>query len=428
MGINDVAIQFNYIFPNPMAFFRNSAVNLLNLHYGIHSIATSGGGAFFLVYLLKAGVSVPLVLASLALILFGRFVTRPVVVLIAARTGMRPLVVAGTVLGALSYPFLAEVHGVGWTLLALCLISALADTVYWSTYHAYFASLGDHEHRGQQVGLREAVAAIVGIASPLVAGWLLVGFGPRVAFGATTCIALLSALPLFWAPNVAVARHVPGAFKAAIPGMLLFLADGWTAVGFYFVWQIALFLSLGESFLAYGGALAIAALVGAISGLLLGRHIDAGHGARAVWLALGAMALIVVLRAATPGHAAIAVIANALGSLGVCLYIPTLMTAVYNQAKRAPCALRFQVAAEGGWDVGGASGCLIAALLIHAGAPFSVAILLSLLGVGGAFLLLRRYYAEHTEMALQLAPLAADGEWLAPHPNPPPQGGREGRG
>jgi len=383
-----------------MAFFRNSTINLLNLHYGIHAIALSGGGAFFLVYLLRSGVPVPGVLASLALILAGRFAIRPAVVLVAVRTGMKPLVIAGTVLNALQYPLLAEIHGISPALLALCLVAALSDTVYWSTYHAYFAALGDHEHRGHQIGAREALVALVGIVSPLATGWMLVTLGPRAAFGAAAAILLLSALPLFWTPNVAVARRVPGAYHAATPGALLFLADGWMSVGFYFVWQIALFLSLGESFLAYGGALAVAALVGAIGGLLLGRHIDAGHGGRAVWLALGTMAVIVVLRAAAPGHAALAVVANALGSLGVCLYTPTVMTAVYNQAKRAPCTLRFQVAAEGGWDIGGASACLIAAGLIAAGVPLSVAILLALLGTSASFLLLRAYYADRLAAAL----------------------------
>ena len=42
-----------------MAFFCDRTVNLLNLHYGIHAIALSGGGAFFAVYLLKLGLSVP---------------------------------------------------------------------------------------------------------------------------------------------------------------------------------------------------------------------------------------------------------------------------------------------------------------------------------------------------------------------------------
>lgn len=213
---------------------------------------------------------------------------------------------------------------------------------------------------------------------------------------------LLSALPILWTPNVAVAQAAPGAFKAAIPGMLLFIADGWISSGFYFTWQIALFLSLGKSFLAYGGALAAASLVGALSGLVLGRYIDRGHGPRAVWLALGLMAVIILIRAAAVDHAALGVIANALGSLGACLYVPTLMTALYNRAKRAPCPLRFHVAAEGGWDIGGAGGSLLAALLIGFGAPLSAGLLLSLLGVAGAFLLLRRYYAQHRDEAERL--------------------------
>lgn len=43
--------------------------------------------------------------------------------------------------------------------------------------------------------------------------------------------------------NVAVADEAPGAFRAAVPGILMFAADGWIAAGFYFVWQIALFLA-----------------------------------------------------------------------------------------------------------------------------------------------------------------------------------------
>ena len=67
-------------------------------------------------------------------------------------------------------------------------------------------------------------------------------------------------------------------------------------------------------------------------------------------------------------------------ALVVCLYIPTVMTAVYNQAKRSACTLRFHVATEGAWDVGCGCGCLVAALLSALGVSLSVAILLSLLG------------------------------------------------
>lgn len=401
-----------------MAFFRNETVNLLNLHYGIHSLALSGGGAFFLAFLLSAGVPAPAALASLALILAGRFAIRPFVLMPAIRWGLRPLVIAGTVLSGLQYPLLAEVHGVGWQLLALCAVSAVGDTVYWTSYHAYFASLGDAEHRGHQLGAREAIVALVGIVAPLLAGWALATLGPRIAFDVTAVVALAAALPFLGTPNVRVARTAPGAFRAALPGVLMFAADGWIAASYVFVWQIALFLSLRESFTAYGGAMALAALVGAASGLLLGRQIDAGHGRRAVGLALGLLVMVIGLRAVTYGDPLLAVAANAVGALVSALYVPTLMTAVYNQAKGSPCTLRFHIATEGGWDAGGASGCMLAAGLMWAGAPISLAILLSLLGASAAFVLLQRYYAR---LVLQASPAAAEdvGQLLSKAPPGP---------
>jgi hypothetical protein len=273
-------------------------------------------------------------------------------------------------------------------------ISSAGDTVYWTSYHAYFASLGDADHRGHQVGAREAIAAIMGIVAPLATGWALATLGPRIAFDATAVVMLFAALPILGTGNVAVADAAPGAFAAAVPGILMFAADGWIASGFYFVWQIALFLALGESFTAFGGAAALAALVGAASGLLLGRFIDAGHGSRAVWLAAGTLAVVIGVRAVSSQDPVLAVTANAAGALVTAFYIPTLMTAVYNQAKGSPCALRFHIATEAGWDAGAASACLVAAFLLWAGAPLWLGILLSLFGTAAIFILLSRYYGK----------------------------------
>ena len=396
-----------------MAFFRNNTVNLLNLHYAIHSIALGGGGAFYIVYLLKAGVSVPGVLGVLAAILIGRFIMRPVVIPIGARLGMRALVILGTILSALQYPLVAEVHGIGYPLLALVLVSGFADSIYWSSYHAYFAALGDQEHRGQQIGVREAIASVIGIVSPIVGGAMLVTFGPRIAFGTTAVVLMLAALPILYTPDVRVQRHVPGAFRAAMPGMLLFVSDGWLCAGYYFVWQIALFISLGESFLAYGGALAVAAVAGAIGGMLLGRHIDMGNGGRAVLVAYSGVLFAIALRAVALGYPALAVFANAVGSLEACLYIPTLMTAVYNQAKQSPCTLRFHMMAEGGWDIGGAAGCLVTATLAALQVPLSIGILTAVAGAALGFYLLRDYYARHPSVTVE--PATADMA-LAPPP------------
>ena len=139
--------------------------------------------------------------------------------------------------------------------------------------------------------------------------------------------------------------------------------------------------------------MALAALVGAAFGLLLGRHIDAGHGRRAVAIAYAVAAAAVVLRAVSVGSPWLAVGANAVGPLVMALMLPAHATASYNLAKASPCAMRFHIATEAGWDVGCGSACLTAAGLAAAGAPLALTLLLALPALVLAAWLLRRYYA-----------------------------------
>jgi MFS family permease len=275
-----------------------------------------------------------------------------------------------------------------------------------------FATLGDAHQRGQQVGVREAMAAMIGIAAPLLAGWALTRFGAKIAFGATALVLLSAAAPLLWTPNIVPKRRAPKALRAALPGVLLFACDGWIACGLYFGWQLALFVTLGENFQSYGGAMAVAALAGAVGGLVLGRLIDDGHGRRAAFLALGVLATVTLARAASIGNPGFALFANALGALVSCLYVPTLMTVVYNKSQASPCVARFHIAAEGGWDIGGSTALLTAALLVHEGEGLRTVILLSLPGVIAAFVLLYRHYGVRVLVPpVATAPLAggADG-------------------
>ncbi len=386
-----------------MAYFKNTTINLLNLHYAIHSIAMTGAGAFFAAYLVKSGLPVPGIFATFAAIIIGRFFVRLLVIGLAARYGMRRLIVAGTLLNSIQYPLLAMVHGAGAALFALICAGAVADAVYWPCYHAYFASLGDDDHRGHQVGAREAIAALAGVVSPLVTGVLLVTFGPGIAFGLTAIVVGASALPLLATPEVETMKSAPGAFRASLDGVLLFIGDGFATVIYVIVWQVALFLVLDKSFMAYSGALAIAAVVGAVGGMFLGRHIDAGKGVRAVYITCITVALILVLRAAATFNPALAVVANAISALGGCLYSPTLMAAVYTLAKASPCSLRFHVATEAGWDLGGAAGLILAAILTWFGTPLWAVLLLGLPGIAAQFILMRRYYAGRAVLPTEVA-------------------------
>jgi MFS transporter, DHA1 family, inner membrane transport protein len=383
-----------------MAFLRNDAVNRVNLHSGIQALAQGAGGIFFLVFLLQAGVSVPAALCALAGIIAGRFVLRPAILPLGRRFGLKPLLIAGTLGVALQYPLLAAVDGVGTMLYVLCIVAAVGEIFYWPSYHAYFSMVGDAEHRGHQLGAREALTAIVNIVAPLIGAWALVTLGPTWMFAGAGLVQAAAALPLIGAPNIAVKPKVEGSVRAAWYGAALMAVDGWFDAFLIFVWQIALFLALRESIPAYGGAMALAGLVGAVFGLWLGRHIDAGHGRRAVVIAGLAAVALVLLRAFSLDSVWLAVTANALGALFWPLLIPVLGTALYNMGKAAPCPLRFQIVTETGWDLGACLGCLITAALYAWGAPLSGVILLALPGAAALVLLLWRYFPARASVAV----------------------------
>src|SRR5262249_27955402 len=101
-----------------------------------------------------------------------------------------------------------------------------------------------------------------------------------------------------------------------------------------------------------------------------------------------------LVRFASIHNVPLAVIANAMGAFVSCLYVPTLMTAMYNLAKRAPCPLRFHFACEGGWDVGGAGAALLIAGVLALGVPLRDALLLALPGAFASLFLLKRYYGN----------------------------------
>jgi hypothetical protein len=102
----------------------------------------------------------------------------------------------------------------GWLLL-VCVVSAIGEVFYWPSYHAYFAAIGDVEHRGQQIGAREAVGSLVSIIAPLLGAWALVTLGPRTMFAAVGLVQAMAAIPLIGAPNVPVKARASGAFRAA---------------------------------------------------------------------------------------------------------------------------------------------------------------------------------------------------------------------
>ena len=375
-----------------MSFFGNDAINRVNLHNTIQALAQGVGGVFVFVYLLKAGVSAPLVLCTIAGMTAGRFVMRPAVLVVARRHGLRVTLMLGTILEAAIFLLLPLVHGPGVVLVVIIAVSALGSVFYWTSLHAASSQLGDAEHRGRQIAVGTAASAVMNIAAPWLGGWALGAIGPVLTFGMVAVIQVAAIAPLLALAIPPVAETAPSGWRAPRLVVVLQGADGWFGAAFYNVWQIALFVTLGEHFASYGGAMALAGLVGAGASLVVGRLIDLGHARAWVIVAYAACAMVTVLKAVSLHSPALAVAANALATVVALLLGPLMMARMYNLAKASPCPLRFTMATEGAWDIGCCAGCLSAAALAALHAPLSAGILLALGGVGvGASLLLRSY-------------------------------------
>ena len=118
-----------------MSFFGNGAINRVNLHTGIQTLAQGMGGVFVMVFLLQAGVPLPVVFLTQGAMSAVRFVLRSFVVPLAKRIGLKWTLIAGTVLEAAIFPLLPLVHGPDAWLVVMIGVSAIGSALYWTSYH-----------------------------------------------------------------------------------------------------------------------------------------------------------------------------------------------------------------------------------------------------------------------------------------------------
>jgi MFS family permease len=360
-------------------FFTNRDINRLAIHAALVSLAWSLAGIFFTVFLLRAGLSPAKIFLIAGAILALRFALRPLVIGAVSRVGLRRTLILGTALSAAQFLAIPFVHDVGKALVIYCVIASLSQVFYWTCYHVFFASLGDIERRGSQIGARQTLTALAGIIGPAAGGVMLANFGPWLAFGMAFATQVAAVYPLLSVEEPKIALPAPrGAFAAAKIGILLFSVDGWIQSGSATAWSIIMFQALAERYDSFGGVIAMAALGGALGGMALGRFIDLGHARRSVWFNAGILAVGLILKSMC-GDNSLAVIVVTVGTtLFGGLYAPYWMTVVYNASKTAPCTFSFHFASEGGWDAGGVLASVVAAAVCAAQLPLELVILLAL--------------------------------------------------
>jgi len=385
-----------------MTLFTNRDLNRLAVHSTLHQLAWTISSAFSAVFLLREGLSPAVIFLCLGAIIVLRFTVRPAVLFSVRSIGLRYTLIIGTFLYSVQSPLLALVHGPGVALLVYGVVAALAQAFYWTCYHAMFATIGEASSRGSQIGWRELLIGIAGVLGPALSGVMLTIAGPWAAFGAAGVIDLAAIAPLLDLREPPIQPTAPlDVFAFYKRGVLLLGSDGWIFNSSAVAWSLILFQALDARYDAFGGVLAAAALAGAISGLVLGRFIDMGHARRATWVNAATLAGTLIAKAVC-GSEPIAVIAVAVGTTALGgLYVPSLMTAIYNEAKASSCPLRFHFAAEIGWDVGGSLACLAAGALCAYGVSLQAVIMLALPMVAVQAFVLEASYAERkSEIAL----------------------------
>jgi MFS transporter, DHA1 family, inner membrane transport protein len=365
-----------------MGIFVNRRFNLIYVHAALQAFTSYGGEAFAFVYLLKAGIAVPIVLLSIGSLFASRLLFRMAVLPLTKRMGLRNALVIGIVMEGCTYPILSQITGTGSLLVAYLAIWAVSSSIYWTTYHAYVVLIGDGEHRGAQVSAMEFIGTFIGIIAPITTGLLLTWFAPIVAFSVVGLAMAASAVPLLFLPNLKIAPDAIMPRQTLRLARLVMFTDGLRSGAFHFTWLIAMFITLGASFAAYGGALSLAGFAGAVMGLYVGKSIDLGKGRRAAQIGFAVLAVAVLARAVGYPYVWSAVLANALAAVAWPIYATAFNSRVYALAQHSPCPLRFHIVAEGGWDLGTATACFTAAGLIYLGFSFFWPLMLALAACG----------------------------------------------
>ena len=377
-----------------MRFFDNSAINRIYLHSALLGLSEHSGGAFVLVFLLKAGIALPLVFLSLSTIVMLRLLFRQMVLPFARRFGIRSTLALGLGLGAFAFVPIGLVRSVGPMLGLFLVLAALGDAFYWACFHATSARLGDVEARGAQVSVVQMVYSLSNILGPLMGGFLQVEAGPFWAFLVAGAIRLCSAWPLLATPNTRIETTQVIDRQSKRFAAQVYFCDGFGSAASGNAFALALFITLGENFQTFGFALAAAAMFGAVMGLGIGRLFDLGHHIWSTAIGMCAVCLF-VLAAALGYHNAISAVAVlCLGAIAGPLYASAFNARVYNLSKASGDALRFQIWGEGGWDLGCASGCAIAALFTWMGLGFTGPIALGLIGTLGVWYTLHQSYQK----------------------------------
>lgn len=372
--------------------FSNSPVNRLNLHSGLQAFSNDIIYVFFGAYLYKTGLLLWQILAVLGLIYGGRALFRFPAMRLCFKIGVRKTMMLGTVLFPLHFLALGQVHGADVWLAIFIAASAFNDVLYWLPYHTYLTVLGDNEHRGKQIGIREGMSRMGSFLGPVTGGILINVFDFFPTFLIASLVMLAAVLPLLKTPEV----HLPDPWPAIKAmrhvqkeGFWLYALWALDTQSYHFIWPLVLFLTLGDT-VTMGGLLSLAVLFQIVGCLLTGHLFDKGHGVKLLGAGFFLMAIAVIGKVFLALSIPVIIALDLFFMAGYTFFYPAMNATFYNLSKKSHHPLWFQFMAELGWDAGCALFSLSAMLILHFTDVLRPLMLLALPGMMGMTWLLRK--------------------------------------
>jgi|GEM_PF-5606752 len=368
-------------------------MGLINIHFFLLFLAFGFAESFGPVYFYKIGLSLSDIAIYWAIFFIIRALFRPIIIHIAHAFDLKKIFSLSILFFSGRYILYSFVKEPGLMMVGLLVYEAMASTMYWVIYHAYFAALSSNEKAGTQVATRDMMLHFARLLSPFIASLIIDNVGFSAAFIAAAAISASSVLPLLNQPMKEI--HIKDfSWKKALvvdkSGAFLYGVAGIQEYGHNFLWRLVIFLSLG-SYVGFGALLSLSILFQIVGNFFVGRHFDRTKSITLPIIGLSIVALVFVARSALPTTVAIIVGLDIIFVIGSILHGPYVSAINYQRSKKSHSTLLFQFWSELGWDCASISTLLLSSLLLSLGVPLKGVMLLGIIGIFGTKLAIKRY-------------------------------------
>lgn len=379
-----------------MGFFTNRHVNFLNIHSGIRQFSQKFLDVFGILFLLEAGVPLWMACFVWCGMMATRLMVRPISLKLCQRFGLKVMTIVGTLFYSGTFYMISQIEGISYWVLLFMLYHAIADTLYWLPYHAWYAASGDHGDRGKQVSGREVLILMLSALSPLLGSVSAHFYGFSIAYVAGAAGMVLAVVPLLFAQDMPWGRtftHRTAWDSIDRRSLLILVGDGLDFNLYTFIWPVVA-LNIVGNYLEFGWIFVFQIVLSAFLLYIIGNSIDNGRVADIARHAIVLHIIVILGRSLFVTDLVSILFFQVLYAIAFCLYTPVLNTVWYNLAKKSKNTLWFHYLSEIGWDIGGFVALLCAGTWVLVGWDIRYAMLGSIVGLFIVWKVINSYCKE----------------------------------